>query len=74
MTSVPSHYGYGLYYESGKGLYGHRNGSHGEGLFSGGGLLSRNGQLHPALLSDNPKHYRNKHLSIYATENSFGYL
>ena len=66
MTSVPSHYGYGLYAESGRGLYAHRDGSYGEGLFGGGSLLSRNGNLHPALISTNPDFLKNKHLSIYA--------
>ena len=74
MKSVPSQYGYGLYAESGrglyaqsgKGLYAHRDGSYGEGLFGGGSLLSRNGELHPALISTNPDFLKNKHLSIYA--------
>ena len=66
MMSVPSHYGYALYAENGKGLYIHNDGTYGEGLFAGGSLLSRNGQLHPALISPNPNHLRNKHLSIYA--------
>ena len=63
MKSVPSQYGYGLYAESGrglyaehsgKGLYAHPNGCYGEGLFGGGSLLSQNGNLHPALISPNP--------------------
>jgi len=66
MKSVPSQYGYGLYAESGRGLYAHRDGSYGEGLFGGGSLLSRNGELHPALISTNPDFLKNKHLSIYA--------
>ena len=73
MTSVPSHYGYGLYAQSGKGLYAqsgkglyaHPDGAYGEGLFGGGSLISHNGMLHPALLSSNPEHLRNKQLSIY---------
>ena len=82
MMSVPSHYGYGLYAENGKGLYAengkglyaHNDGAYGEGLFAGGSLLSRNGQLHPALISSNPNHLRNKHLSIYSIENTYPYL
>ena len=74
MISVPSHYGYGLsaesgrglYAESGRGLYANRDGSYGEGLFGGGSLLSRNVQLHPALISTHPDFLKNKHLSIYA--------
>ena len=75
MTSVPSQWGYGLYAQSGKGLYAesgkgkglyaHPDGAYGEGLFGGGSLISQNGMLHPALVSTNPNHLRNKHLSIY---------
>jgi hypothetical protein len=63
MTSVPSHYGYGLYAQSGKGLYAHPDGAYGEGLFGGGSLLSQNGMLHPALILSNPDFLKNKHLS-----------